>query len=638
MVSLRYLHNGFYAGFVQGKICLTSYIVIPYYSSQNPQPLQVTMDTWLQQSPIRVHLLLWMCLVLIWGGSIHPSTIALDTEWLVVNNPILSVHSWDSLYKIWCDFSVGTRLTLGAEYLPIRDLTVWFDWWVFGESWGGHHLHSLLWYGVSCSLLLNINQILFDKTTIVWLGTLIFLVHPIHVESVVWLASRKDVVSLTFVLLAIWLYLKHVSTWWIGIVALLAYWSKNTAIVLGPLLVLISICHSKEDLKDLKWWYKWIPIAIPLAVGLKLTLHIGSTVAMFAEPRGANALETFNIATQTWGQYMGMLLYPNALSLFYAEPTVQVWTDVSVLLGVGIALSILIVSVLSFHKNRMLTLALLTIPLGLLPVSQITPIQNLIADRYLLIPSIGLTWVLIQLFQQFQSNFSRASAICILWGLMLCGFTLERINVFTNEIRLWTDLTIKQPAEIRGWTTLASLYRDEGDLQSSLQTLQSADKHHPNNPKITLAYGMQALSTGDMQEAETYFRMAWQKDTGLREAGNNLAWVLQKSDPSAAKHIALELTAIHPLYATGWDTLGNSCMLEKDWLCAKSAFEKVLELEPYRVDTHANLGSLYYLQEDWEQAAFWWTKTLRLNPTHAYAKQGLDASKALITIDKPIEP
>ena len=359
---------------------------------------------------------------------------------------------------------------------------------------------------------------------------------------------------------------------------------------------------------------------------------------MFAEPRGTNALETLNIATQTWWQYVGMLLYPDALSLFYGEPTAESWTHVSVLLGVGIALSILIGSVLFFHKNRMITLALLTIPLGLLPVSQITPIQNLIADRYLLIPSVGLTWLLIQTLQRFQSNFSRAWALCVVWGLLLCGFTLERIDVFTDEIRLWTDLTQKQPSEIRGWTTLASLYRDAGDFQHSLETLQNADTYHPNHPKITLAYGMQALSLGNMQDAEARFRAAWEKDTALREAGNNLAWVLQKKNAYAAKIIAQELTVIHPLYATGWDTLGNSCMLEKDWSCSKSAFKKALTLEPYRVDTHANMGSLYYLQEDWDQAIYWWTQTLRLNPEHAYARQGLQASKAIIAREKPIEP
>ena len=596
------------------------------------------MDNWLQHSPIRSHLLLWMCLVLIWGTSIHPDTITLDTEWLVVHNPILSVHSWNSWSKIWMDLSVGTRLTLGAEYLPIRDLTVWFDWWVFGEAWAGHHLHSLLWYGASCSLLWSINQTLFARTSIVWLGTLTFMLHPTHVESVVWLASRKDVVSLTFFLLAIRLYLDQRSTWLIGLTALLAYWSKNTAIVLGPLLVLISICHHKESLVEWKWWTKWIPVAIPLAFGLWLTLTIGSSVAMFAEPRGSTPLNTLNIASQTWVQYTSMLIYPNRLSLFYAEPVAESWTHLDVLGGFTIGLSILAGALFAFPRQKILTLSLLTIPLGLLPVSQITPIQNLMADRYLLVPSIGLTWFVILMCTHLQTRFPRSWVFCLLWGISLGMFTVDRIEVFKQDIRLWTDVTQKQPTEIRGWTTLASLYRDEGALKKSTDVLRDAERYHDNHPKLQLAYGMNALREEKLNQAEAFFREAWYTDQSLREAGNNLAWVMQKRDVEQSIVIAKSVTTVHPLYATGWDTLGNSCLLAKDWTCARSAFDRALNIAPYRVDTHANLGSLYYLREDWEQAKYWWAQTLALNPNHTYAQQGLQAIHKITAEDHPIEP
>ena len=90
--------NGFVVDVVQGKKFCHGLVEIHYLlSSQNPSPLQVCMDSWLQQSTIRSHLLLWMFLVLFWGTSIHPDTITLDTEWLVI------VHNLSSL------FILGTR-------------------------------------------------------------------------------------------------------------------------------------------------------------------------------------------------------------------------------------------------------------------------------------------------------------------------------------------------------------------------------------------------------------------------------------------------------------------------------------------------------------------------------------------------
>ena len=260
------------------------------------------------------------------------------------------------------------------------------------------------------------------------------------------------------------------------------------------------------------------------------------------------------------------------------------------------------------------------------------------ADRYLLLPSIGLTWLVIELSKYLQTLSAHAWTIFVLWGAALGTFTHERLEVFQGDISLWTDVTKKQPEEVRGWTTLASLYRDNGELQKSYEILNAAERYHVNDPKISLALGMNALSANDLLLAESYFREAWQGNPSLREAGNNLAWVLQKGDIPKSVTIANEVTSIHPLYATGWDTLGNSCLLSADWACAEQAFERALYIEPYRVDTYANLGSLFYLQENWQRAEFWWTKTLVLNPTHTYAQQGLDSIDKLTSKGNPMAP
>ena len=589
------------------------------------------MTDWFEENTLRSHLLLWLGLILVWSQSIYNGYIALDTEWLVVQNPILQSSGIDILHMILFDFSLGTRLTLGAEYLPIRDVTVWLDWILFGNSWGGHHFQSFIWYGVACSLLLSCNRVLFGKTWWVWLGTALFMVHPTHVESVIWLASRKDVVSLTFFILALWLFLRKVSFYWIGVVALTAYWAKNTAIVLGPLLVLLSLCHNNDNENDttpwktLRWWLSWLPIATPLAFGLYLTLKVGNSVAMFAEPRGANALETLNIAMQTWTKYWSMLIWPTGLSLFYAEPTITSWTSSDIWIGGGLAMLLMTVGTLQWFHERKWTLALFTIPLGLLPVSQITPIQNLMADRYLLLPSIGLSWCIILLLNTVHFRSRLGVYAVVLWVFSLSFTTHERTQLFQDDILLWTDVTNKEPLEIRGWTTLASLHRKNQNLIDASQTLQKASKVHPHSPKLILAQGMTALYGGERKIAIAHFEQAWRMDSSLREAGNNWVLLLQQHDVEKAVEIGRQLTAIHPLYAKGWDVLGSSCIQLKDWICAEKSLSRALEIAPYQISTYANLGTLAYLQENWGEAEEWWSRTLNLNPTHQYATRGLKA-------------
>ena len=597
------------------------------------------MQKWFENNPVTSHLLLWMTLILIWLEAIHPNTIELDTTWLVVNNPILSQpfnQSSSVLQSIFFDFTQGTRLTLGAEYLPIRDLTVWLDWLLFDTYWTGHHLHSLLWYALSCSLFLSCNRILFGNTWIVWVGTLFFAVHPTHVESVVWLASRKDLVSLAFSLLALLLYLLRKPLPLISLIVMLAYWSKNTAIVMGPLLVLVSLTVHQEDWRKVNWWFKWLWVAVPLMIGLYITLQVGADVAMFANPRGDTPIETLNIAIQTWVQYGRMLLWPNQLSLFYAEPEVTSWYSTDIWIGFGLCGVILTGTWYGWQHNRLWTLALLTIPLGLLPVSQITPIQNLMADRYLLLPTIGLSWCLILLLKQLSRRSKYVPIVLGIWLLNLSWWTIDRISLFHSDIELWTDVVNKQPMEIRGWITLSALYREQGNVEKATQQIQEAIVYHPHHPKIALAKGMIALARNESTKAKTYFQQAWTADNTLREAGNNLALLLQKENLTLSIEVAKELTTVHPLYVHGWDVLGSGCLQISDYQCADEALHTAHRISPYHLSTLINLGSLAYLQEHWSEAEHWWRQALSIDPTHQYALAGLEATvQKQSSIDQP---
>ena len=75
------------------------------------------------QTPRRAVLVLLLITSLIWLPIIRGTYFSLDTDWLVFSNPVLQQSQFPSLYL---DFSKGNRLTLGAEYLPVRDIFVWF--------------------------------------------------------------------------------------------------------------------------------------------------------------------------------------------------------------------------------------------------------------------------------------------------------------------------------------------------------------------------------------------------------------------------------------------------------------------------------------------------------------------------------
>ena len=340
---------------------------------------------------MRAHLLLLLLGVAVWARSVHSNTVNIDTPWLVVDNPVLSPGDPAVIPAVLTDLSVGTRLILGAEYLPVRDLSVLTDFALFGDAWAGHHATNLLWYLLSCSLLLSLFRALLSDSRLAWLAAAIYTVHPLHVESVAWLASKKDVVSLVFFIGGILAWLRGGWRWGaLSVLCLgLAYWSKNTAITLPAILVVLSLLHARQSPRRLGWWLQWIPHGLVALAGLALTLHVGGLVSMMSPERAPTAWGVFTIEVQVILQYLWMIAFPLELSLSYVEPQAAGLTEPRVLLGLA-AMGALLTLALRWKKHPVAALGILWFFITLLPVSQIVPIQNLMADRYLLLPSAGL--------------------------------------------------------------------------------------------------------------------------------------------------------------------------------------------------------------------------------------------------------
>ncbi|MEC8381013.1 MAG: tetratricopeptide repeat protein [Myxococcota bacterium] len=558
------------------------------------------------------------CIVLVWFHSVHGGVVNIDTPWLVCTNPILSNPEISSLPAIWTDLSFSTRQILGAEYLPIRDLSVWLDFAIFGNRWAGHHLTNLLLYGTSCILFWKILCHLIQSPIRALFGALFFTVHPTHIESVAWLASRKDVLSLAFVMGATLCMLKRQSIILVSSLCLMAYWSKNTAISLAPILVATSLIIHGKTIKSPKWWIQWLPIAGVFGLGLMLTFHVGGLMQMFAPPRSDSFLGSLSITAQVWSQYAGMLLWPSKLSLLYVEPIEQPLLQPTVIVGLCLIGSTVVLPLWLWKKKPLVALGAFWIGCALLPVSQISPIQNLMADRYLLLPSGGLAIILASAWPERL----RIAPPFYILGLGI--LTVLRIPTWHSSEALWLDVTEKQPLEPRGWSALSGVYLSQGQLDLALQTTRQGLTLN-QAPILDQSLGLIFLTQDKGDAAIESLRKAWSKDKQLRKAGNNLALTVHRSgDLAVAERIAQELCELHPLYATGWNTLG-AILLDKGELDrANEAFVTALKLDPLLLSAMANLGNVAFQKNDYATAKQWWTKVLSVDPSYEHAYRGIE--------------
>jgi tetratricopeptide (TPR) repeat protein len=127
-----------------------------------------------------------------------------DDDWLVTMNPWIRTASWENVAAILDPWgSSKIRADLGAEYLPVRDLSHMVEYRVFRMKAFGYHVSNVLLHMAICLVLYALARRLSGNTPFSLAATLLFAAHPFHVESVAWLAGRKDLLFALFYLLAL---------------------------------------------------------------------------------------------------------------------------------------------------------------------------------------------------------------------------------------------------------------------------------------------------------------------------------------------------------------------------------------------------------------------------------------------------
>lgn len=159
--------------------------------SEATAPLAVTARLQMLAPWLLASLLLLVYLPSLGGGFLN-----WDDPWLIQNSPLVKLSGAQAFRAIFLDLSLDTRMALGAEYLPIRDLSYFIDFKLFGLSPLGLRLSSLSIYGISIVLIYRLGRRLGGSDWGAFAFAASFALHPVHVESVAWLAGRKDVLSL----------------------------------------------------------------------------------------------------------------------------------------------------------------------------------------------------------------------------------------------------------------------------------------------------------------------------------------------------------------------------------------------------------------------------------------------------------
>lgn len=444
--------------------------------------------------------------VCVYGPTLGAGFLTFDDPWLVRDNPLLAHFTWSTVWRIFSDFSPETRRILGAEYLPVRDLSVLFELAIFGSSTPPMRILNLVLLLLGAGALATTMRGLPGLGRYGWLVVFACLcLHPLHVESVAWLAGRKDCLAFAFVGLATWAYSGETQRRLFLAVAfsVAAVFSKAQAVVVGPLLLTCDVLAGRKPR------YRVLgSIALVILGAMAIHSTIGGQQGTRLEmPVGRTATLSHTMAV-VWLRYIGLAIWPSNQAVLY---DVSVREAILWLPAIGYASLALITgaAAVAYTRRRAAWAAASWIwfVIPLIPVSQVlVPLPNLMADRYMLFSVTGLAMCL-----AWIGNRSAFWRIAVgIWLMSMAFFSWRHAQRFRSSVELFEHATRSTFQSVKAASQLGAAYEEEGERESARGAYLMALQRAGGNPSPTALLSVLGLARTEdsAQNAQRWLQLA----------------------------------------------------------------------------------------------------------------------------------
>jgi tetratricopeptide (TPR) repeat protein len=574
--------------------------------------------------------------------------------------------------------------SVNSNWHPLTMLSHMLDCQLFGLQPWGHHLTSLLLHALNTALVFLLLRTL---TGAVWRSLLVaalFGAHPLHVESVAWVAERKDVLSTFFGLLSLLFYARYAqaaeagkrrawanllsSNYWLALVFFALGLMSKAMLVTWPFVMLLLDYWPLQRFKVQGSGFRvqrLVMEKIPffaLAATVSLVTYAvqnqqGAVVPIEILPPGARV----GNALVSYCRYLGKLFWPTDLAAYYPYP--GYWPLAGVLLA---GLFLCGISMLLFMKRRRhpyLLVGWLWFVGTLVPVIGLVQVgEQAMADRYTYIPSVGMfiltVWGVYELTRHWRHNATVLSLAAAAAMVLCIALTRQQLGYWQDSETLFRHALEVTQNNYIAHDSLGNAVLEKGQTEEAIRQFQEAILCKPDYAIAHNNLGKAFLNNGRTEEAVRQFQEAIQYKPDYAEAHNNLgaafgekgqideairqyqeAIRLNPNDADAFSNLGVALVRIgrtneaitqyqeairlKPNDASAYINLGN--VLDKKGQIDEAIrqYQEAIRLEPNNALTHNNLGNTFLNQGRTDEAISQFQEALRLKPDYATAQNNL---------------
>jgi tetratricopeptide (TPR) repeat protein len=533
-----------------------------------------------------------------------------DDRELILDNPAVRVLDGQTVQKIFLEDFWRMVQPGGGYYRPLVTLSYHVHYKIFNGSPSGFHLVNVVWNAIVCMLVFVFVRMLFRNNVFALITAVIFAVHPIHTENVAWISGRTDLLATLWSLVSLICYVlaKRCGSFLYLAAGLfsfmLALMAKESSACL-PLIIAVlefgpfkSLLQRRDDRKKGRARIpdKPSPAALLLYLAILIVYLllrrdvIGTSTSTYPG-YAPGALGTIGLPLSILAGYVFKLVFPFRLNGEYDAPVPDSFIDPHVLAGLAV-LAILIFIFIRYRRRPDLTLGIAVFLLGLGPVSNLVPIGEISAERFLYLPSLGFALILGSLF---------ASALSAKFPAVRQTSFGENNFRFNKSSPLPGVLAVVLVAVVAAFA-VRTVTRNMDWKTDEILFAKTAEAA-PNSYRALLGVGMAHQRHGRTQQAIEAYKKALEIKPDYADALSNLAGIYaqQRNIDEAARLLERALQAA-PGSLQLLNNLGSIYFERKQFTEAAKLFERVIAIDPQQYVAQFNLGLIRFEQRNYPAA------------------------------------
>jgi tetratricopeptide (TPR) repeat protein len=531
-----------------------------------------------------------------------------------------------------------TRLAGEDTYWhPVTWLSHMVDCQLFGVHAGAHHLVNVAFHIANVLLLFSILLKLTSMPGRSAVAAALFALHPLQVDTVAWIAERKNLLSVLFCLLSIQAYIRYVRTpkdsrrtKVIAFAATLLFFAlglmaKPSVVILPFVMLLLDFWPLRRyvTIPAVKAsWSRLVMEKIPMfalsVASSVITILAHKRLGLIASSDELPFLHRTANAIVSYCGYLGKFVWPSHLAVYYPYPStlpVAVLAAAALVLGVITALA-----VLTARKRPYLIVGWFWYLGALVPaIGIIQASSQAMADRFVYFPIIGLAimavWGCFDMLSVLR--FPRTALVSMAAVvILLCGaLTAHQCCYWQNSLTLFGHAVAATHDNYLAHVNYGAALKARGFNPAAKTNFLEALRLKPSSPEALNGLGVICFEEGDAAAAISNFVAALKIKPAYAEAHNNLgnALALQGNHAEASAEYVAALS-LNPNYAEAHNNLGRVFEMKGQIPEAVAHYGTALEINPTYVDAHLNIGKCLLGQANVVEALPHFVTALKLNP------------------------